>query len=68
MFPADSDERGVAQSIVDKLEGATLSSWRQDDMQLLDACLVDEGDEACVAFCAAMTALREIHDGSPGNA
>jgi len=37
-------------------------------MQLLDACLVDDDNEACAAFCAAMTALRELHEGSPGNA
>ena len=30
-------------------------------------CL-DEGSEACVAFSNAMTALRELHEGSPGNA
>ena len=54
--------------MIAKLEGASMASWNPDDMQLLDSCLVDEGSEACVAFSNAMTALRELHEGSPGNA
>ena len=37
-------------------------------MVLLDSCLVDEDQEACVAFMDAMGRLRELHEGSPGNA
>ncbi len=64
LFPAGSNERQVAGEMIAKLEGAS----NPDDMQLLDSCLVDEGSEACVAFSNAMTALRELHEGSPGNA
>ena len=67
-FPAGSNERQVAGEMIAKLEGASMASWNPDDMQLLDSCLVDEGSEACVAFSNAMTALRELHEGSPGNA
>ena len=68
LFPAGSNERQVAGEMIAKLEGASMASWNPDDMQLLDSCLVDEGSEACVAFSNAMTALRELHEGSPGNA
>ena len=68
LFPAFSDERKVAEETTAKLEGASMESWSTDDMQLLDSCLVDESQEACVAFSAAMNALRELHEGSPGNA
>ena len=68
LFPAGSNERQVAGEMIAKLEGASMASWNPDDMQLLDSCLVDEGSEACVAFSNAMTALRELREGSPGNA
>lgn len=68
LFPAFSDERKVAEEMIAKLEGASMESWSTDDMQLLDSCLVDESQEACVAFSAAMNALRDLHEGSPGNA
>ena len=46
----------------------SFSSWQGEDMVLLDSCLVDEDQEACVAFMDAMGRLRELHEGSPGNA
>jgi len=68
LFPDGSEERETAQGIVDKLQNASFSSWQGEDMVLLDSCLVDEDQEACVAFMDAMGRLRELHEGSPGNA
>lgn len=68
MFPEGSDERKTAASIVESLENASFGTWKSDDMQLLDSCLVDEDQAACQAFMSAMNKLRELHEGSPGNA
>ena len=68
LFPADSPDAGVARDMVSRLEQASFGSWRSDDLQLLDSCLVDEGAPACEAFMAAMVTLRELHEASPGNA
>ena len=64
---SETPEREVANRIVDKLAKSHFSDWNPDDMELIDACLLEE-DEACEAFCTAMTNLREIYDKSPGNA
>lgn len=68
LFPQGSEERSTAEKIIKKLSGAHFDTWKADDMELLDSCLVDESQEACVEFVRAMTDLRELHEGSPGNA
>mmetsp|Transcript_7254 Transcript_7254/g.21405 ORF Transcript_7254/g.21405 Transcript_7254/m.21405 type:complete len:112 (-) Transcript_7254:32-367(-) len=65
LFPEGSESRGVADSMVARLEAGSLGTWSQDDMEIIDECLVDDS-EACVKFQAAMIALRELHERSPG--
>lgn len=61
-------EKSTAMKIVHKLSNSELATWKPDDMEVLESCLVDENQHACVAFVAAMTRLRELYDKSPGNA
>jgi hypothetical protein len=41
---------------------------RQKDLEIIDSCLVDDDGPGCSEFVDAMIALRELWDGSPGNA
>lgn len=68
LFAEGSSERLTADSIVAKLSSAHFDTWKADDMELLDSCLLDDSQQACVAFVQAMTTLRELHESSPGNA
>lgn len=68
LFPEGSAERLTADNIIDKLSKSHFESWKADDMELLDSCLMDDDQPACVSFVAAMTDLRELHESSPGNA
>ena len=68
MFPAGSESSVSALAIVARLESSTFESWQEQDLQLMDSCLVDDGAEGCEAFSKAMIDLRQIWDASPGNA
>ena len=59
--------RALSPPIVLKLDTGFFAA-RQKDLEIIDSCLVDDDGPGCSEFVDAMIALRELWDGSPGNA
>ena len=60
------ESRDSAMKIVAQLEQTDSAHWGKQ-LELIDACLIDEQPEACDAFEAAMFELRSLHEAAAGN-